>query len=242
MYRWDTGTPLDSTDVWDVQIPTTERMCIFSDGPLEIRGHFSGQVTIGSAADIRLIDDIVYDDAQFPEGRPTNPEQSRNLLGIVSEGNVVVANTIENGRNNSSGRGLAETRRQVSSITITAAIVALGESFTFEQQNDPNTGYLCIVPCGCTPDGRGGGPDDRGTIYLYGSLTQMRRGYVHRSNCSSTGYLKHYRYDKRFLTSRPPCFFDISDEDGRALFNVVQWGQGYEFPPDVEHSNVVRYN
>jgi hypothetical protein len=232
-YLWPTGTPVDSSNTRDIAI--VNHTCIFSEGPVEIRGHLTGKVTIGSAKLVRLIDDIRYDDANPVTGM--TPADSRNYLGIVSEGDVKVANTIENGRNNSNGLGRAQTNPRYTDITITAAIVALGESFTFEQQNDPDSGY---VFANCPPNGTG--PDDRGTIYLYGSITQSRRGYVHRGTCGSTGYLKKYEYDHRFLFDRPPCFFDVSDEEGRALFNIVQWGQGVEYRPEVRRWNMVRYN
>ena len=84
--------------------------------------------------------------------------------------------------------------------------------------------------------------DDRGTIYLFGSLTQMRRGYVHRTNNGSTGYLKQYRYDKRFLQTRPPGFFDAKDEYGRALFDIVQWGRGVPDDVDIRHQIYEKFN
>ncbi len=87
---------------------------------------------------------------------------------------------------------------------ITAALHALGGSFTFEQQNDPDSGYVCFD---CPGDGR----DERGTIYVYGSIWQRRRGYAHRATRGSTGYLKNYRYDQRFRQTRPPCFRDMED-------------------------------
>jgi hypothetical protein len=163
------------------------------------------------------------------------PETSHNIMGIVSEAQVKVANTPANGRENSAGQGLNQTNPNLTDVVITAAIVALGEDFTFENQNDPDSGYVCI-PC------PGNGRDDRGTIYIYGSLTQMRRGYVHRSNLGSTGYLKQYRYDRRLLLARPPCFFDATDNEGRALFNLVQWGKGAETDVDWAQKLVPRYN
>lgn len=228
MYRWPTGTPFDSTMNWPIQI--SDNTCIFVDGPLEIYGIVRGKVTIGSSGNLRIIDNIRYEDANPITGIVTNP-QSQNIMGIVSEAQVKIANTPQNGRENSAGMGLNQTNRNLTDVVITAAVVALGESFTFENQNDPDSGYVCD----CLPD-------DRGTIYLYGSLTQMRRGYVHRSTRSSTGYLKQYRYDRRLLQERPPCFFDVTDEFGHALFNLVQWGQGVEYPPSVAAGNHVRYN
>ncbi len=233
---WPTGTPYDSTRF--LMVPINGRTCMFIDGPLDVLGLVSGQITIGCSQTMRLLDDIRYIDASPLDGRlPDNNgdliPDGTNLLGLVSEGDIKVANTVLNGRRNSSGPGLAQTNRALSSIVITAAVVALGESFTFEQQNDPDSGYVCDCQ-----------PDDRGTIYLFGSLTQMRRGYVHRSTRGSTGYLKQYRYDTRFLQTRPPCFFDAKDEHGRALFDVVQWGRGVPDQADVQRNPPIleKYN
>ncbi|RPH96376.1 hypothetical protein EHM69_01540 [candidate division KSB1 bacterium] len=231
LFRFDTGAPFDSTDSWS--IPVGQGTCIFVNGPLEIKGTVTGKVTIGSHGTCRILDNIRYSDSNVRTG--VTPTSSSNILGIVSETDVKIANTPENGRENSGitggQSGNNQTNQARTSVVITAAIVALGESFTFENQNDPDSGYVCDCQ-----------PDDRGTIYVFGSITQMRRGYVHRSTRSSTGYLKKYVYDKRLLRTRPPCFFDVTDDQGHALFNVVQWGQGKEYAPDNEQWNVVRYN
>jgi type II secretory pathway pseudopilin PulG len=238
---WDTGAPMDTmTNTWT--LPVAARTCIFFTGPLDVYGIVAGEVTIGSSETVRIVDNIMYPDVNN-RGRWISPNARHdNFLGIVSEADVKVANTKANGRNNSSGRGNFQTNQDSTSCVITAAIVALGQSFTFEQQNDPDSGYVCVVPCGCSPTGGGPGPDDRGYLYILGSITQMRRGYVHRSTCQSTGYLKSYHYDQRLRNHRPPCFFSVKDESGRALFNIVQWGQAIEWAPEVQHFNVVRYN
>jgi len=227
MWHWPTGAPMDSSQ--RQTIPITDSTCIFIDGPLELHGLVQGQVTIGASGTIRIMDNIRYVDADARTG--ITPETSRNILGIVSEEDIKVANTPANGRENSAGGGENQTNPDLTDVVITGAIVALGESFTFENQNDPDSGYVCI-PC------PGDGQDDRGTIYVFGSITQMRRGYVHRSNLGSTGYLKQYRYDRRLLLARPPCFFNATDTEGRALFNLVQWGRGAEWDPRYP----LRYN
>jgi hypothetical protein len=247
MYRWPTGSEFDPRDNWIIDIAQggaeVTGTCIFVDGPLEVLGDtlhdgaFTGKVTIGSSQNLRILDNIRYVSSAFPLG--TTPLTSNDVLGLVSEGDVKIANTPANGRANSgfpcgqSGSAQNDSRR--TDITITAAIVALGESFTFENQNDPDSGY--VYNCG-----NGGGPDDRGTIYLFGSVTQARRGYVHRSTQTSTGYLKQYQYDTRLVLKRPPCFFDVTDNHGYALFNIIQWGQGQEDPADFRNDNMVRYN
>lgn len=227
MWKWPTGTEIDSADNWIVTL--TENTCIFVDAPLWMHGQVQGAVTIGSSEIVRLMDDIRYVDANARTG--ITPYSSTNIMGIVSERDVKIANTVVNGRENSNGLGLNQTNTAFTDIVITAAIVALGFSFTFENQNDPDSGYVSSTI-----------PDDRGQIWLFGSVTQMRRGYVHRSTNSSTGYLKKYKYDTRLLTKRPPCFFDVTDEEGHALFNIVQWGQGMTDQADDARGNIVRYN
>jgi hypothetical protein len=238
VYTWDRGEAFDSLTALETNFPITNNTCFFTEAPLELMGtDITGHITIGSAQLVRLMDDVRV-------GGPTSgPPQYRvlptneNYVGIVSEGDIKIANTPRNGRNNSNGMGNAQTDPDFSDIVITAAVVALGHtdvngsagSFTFENQNDPDSGYV------------GPSPDDRGQIFLYGSVTQRRRGYVHRSNNGSTGYLKQYVYDKRFLKQRPPCFFSAVDTTGRALFDFVQWGEGFDFHTTSQPVRV-RYN
>jgi hypothetical protein len=200
--RWWTGTLFDSTDSWTEEVINEE--CLFFDTPLEVQGHLTGELYIGCSHNILLMDDVVYDDADPVTG--WTPETSNNMLLLASEREIKIANTYANGRNNSNGLGLNQTNRDSTSIVITAALYALHESFTFEQQNDPDSGYVYQDPPGTIHR------DDRGTVYLFGSITQHRRGYMHRSNNGSTGYLKYWRYDHRFRTrfNPYPFFTEIS--------------------------------
>lgn len=234
VYTWADGEAFDSLQAQhdQVQLGGGEQ-CIFTESKLELMGTgILGAVTIGSAKLVRLMDDVRIG------GATTGPPDYRvlpgneNYVGIVSEGDIKIANTPANGRENSNGLGFNQGNQNLTNIVITAAVVALGESFTFEQQNDPDSGYVCTCQ-----------PDDRGMIYLYGSLTQRRRGYVHRSTRSSTGYGKQYRYDLRFLTRRPPCFFDAVDSTGHALFDIVQWGgDNAQSAQDKAAGNYVKFN
>lgn len=208
LYTWRIGTPFADTNY--VNIPTLIGTCIFCDCPLEVMGTMRGSATVGSSDNVRLIDNIRYQDADPLTGRVDS--SSTNYLGIVSEGDVLVANTPANGRDHSAGLGQAQTNPALTSIVITAAVVALGESYGFEDMNDTWDPY------------QGPAPDKRGTMYIWGSLTQKRRGYVHRSNHGGTGYLKDYHYDSRFKKQRPPCFFEALDEAGRGLFDIIAWG------------------
>jgi hypothetical protein len=189
----------------------------------------SGRCTIGSAYDIRLVDNIRYVDA---DANGVVPQTSTNMLGIVSERDIKIANTPANGRENCAGGGRYNPNQNLCGIVICAALVALNDEFQFENQNDGGDSGYVFLP----------GPDERGLIHLFGSVTQWRRGFVHRSTSNQTGYLKDYRYDNRFLINRPPCFFDATDTQGHALFDVVQWGQAVEDRNSVDRGERFRMN
>ena len=266
LYTWDLGEAFDSTEATATNFPITgtieDGFCFFTETPLELKGvNITGSITIGSASLIRLIDDVRVAGPFEPTTQPGDYRvsyENTNYVGLVSEGDIKIANTPANGREDSNFQGPNQSNQNLTDIVITAAVVALGKhqeesgfvgSFTFENQNMADSGYVC-TSCGCTPQPGGspnpncgtGGRDERGTIWLFGSLTQRRRGYVHRSCCTGTGYDKQYRYDTRFLRNRPPCFFDAVDSTGHALFNIVQWGQGQESQSDIARGVRVRYN
>jgi len=201
VYRFEIGAI--ETDTLIANIPAIFGGAMFVDGPAQLEGRVTGQVTVGASGDIRLVDNIWYTDSY---GLGVMDSNTTNMLGIVSESNIIVANTPENGRENMSMGGW--------DIYINAGMVALGESFTFEDQNDVWEGYY------------GPTPDERGTIRLWGSVAQKRRGYVHRSNHGGTGYGKDYHFDERFLQQQPPCYPDATDDLGHALFDVIAWGVG----------------
>ncbi len=230
-YKWPTGTPFDSSQNGTMSISDN---CAFFESPLEMYGTLDGAFTIGSAFTIRLLDDIRYNCVPSNDRQARVPTSCDDYLGIVSEADIKVANTPKNGRENSNGLGQNQPNTDLTDIRINAAVVALGNetrndgSFTFENQNDPDSGYVCTCA-----------PDDRGFIYLYGSVTQRRRGYVHRSTRGSTGYGKQYRYDIRLLSRRPPGFLDAVDDAGHALFDIVQWG---EDAPPQNNGTVTRFN
>ncbi len=167
---------------------------IFVDGAVRIEGTVSGQVTIGASQDIYLVDDLRYSDAgahgEFDEA------SEHSMLGVISEKNIIIANTRPNGRNNSSGEGNNAPMNR-SSIVLDGAFVALGGSFTFEDQNEDWELF------------QGPTPDDRGWIWLKGSIIQRYKGRLHTSNHQSTGYGLSAHPDARF-EDRPPPFMPES--------------------------------
>lgn len=225
-YHWPIGTELDTLDAPFVEVNCSPSACVFVDGKLDMRGVMNAtgcKLTVGCSQDIRLIDNVMLQGTNPITGQlPANAlGPNGSIIGIVSEQWIYIANTWQNGR---------ENQAQGSDIVLTAAIVSLRGSFQLEQMNDVNDPYI------------GPAPDERGEIVMTGSITQWRRGYVHRSNRGGTGYNKVYHYDSRFRYMRPPCFLGATDDDGRVLLNMVQWGQASEDPVDVAANRRLRYN
>lgn len=209
IYQYPMGTPRAESLYTHINPPTWQ--AIFIDGDCEIEGILSGRLTIGCAGNMWLIDNIRFDGANpitgmFEESAMTH------MLGLVSESNIIIKDNIPNGRNNG-GINAPQGDHNRHSIIIDAGMVALGESFTFEHQNDDWDLY------------QGPEPDERGYIYLVGAVTQWRRGYVHRSNHIGTGYLKSYNYDFRFDERPPPFYLEAMDEHGHGLFDIISWGE-----------------
>ncbi len=207
-FTWDLGEAFDSLECISdqIEIPQGEGsgLCVFTETRLELAGtEITGRITIGSAQQIRLMDDVRVG-VEYTSGPPEYriQEWCPHYIGIVSEGDIKIANTPRNGRENSSGMGMEQPNQAYTDIIIHADMIALG-SFEFEQQNDPDSGYVCD----CSPDWRG-------DIWFWGALQQCERSYLSRTNNGGTGYRLHHRFDTRLLMQRPPCFFSPIDSSG----------------------------
>ena len=159
---------------------------------------------------------------------------SDNVLGLVSGANVVVANTPENSNN----------------IIINAALMASNESFTMQYwQNDLGnniTNSIAVSPSGRNvsgrtnsppwADGRGDPPntaytdDQRGEIYLWGSVVQKYRGYVIRNNPSpyrpvgnahDIGMGKDYNYDQNLKCNPPPFYPSVEPKGADEVTSTI---------------------
>lgn len=144
-------------------IQPSQNGIIFVDGQVEVEGTVIGQYSIGSSGDMWLIDDIRYDGANLLNG-DFNPEAMPHKLALVSEGNIIIKNNRANGRENGWQFGSIPNQTDRHSIVITASLVALGESFTFEDQNDEWDIYQGPIP------------DERGIIHLRGGGGSMAAG------------------------------------------------------------------
>ena len=90
-------------------------------------------------------------------------------------------------------------------LEIDAYIIALNSSFTVEN-------YDTVL---------------KGTLTIYGGMTQERRGPVGTFNAQTdariSGYTKNYIYDERFMDAAPPYFAPLVDASGRIVYVKVSW-------------------
>lgn len=99
---------------------------VSSSERVEVKGTLDGSVTLHSEDDIFITGDIEYKNKNFQD--PDAGPISDDLLGIISEGDVIVEKNAYN--DNNDGKDL----------NIHASIMAMGESFTVEEfwQGDDN--------------------------------------------------------------------------------------------------------
>ena len=201
---------------------------IVTDGPTEYRRHDNSQWD-RCYNNIWLIDDIVYRDSNPITGEVV--ALSPHRLGLISGANVIIANTAANGW---------KDQATDFDIKINAAIMALDESFvchywqnTLTDYHSPNAG----VPDLSLADGRGpwratsglGAPtytgvsDIRGVVNLWGSIIQLKRGYMKRNSPGpysafpGVGYDKNYNFDYNLWIYPPPKFPISTDDKGDVI-------------------------
>jgi Tfp pilus assembly protein PilX len=108
---------------------------IYVQGLAQVEGKVKGQVTIGSNGDIRIMDNIIYD--TDPRTDPT----STDLLGLVSDANVIMWNSTAN--------------LDTADETVMAAIMALNTSWTAQSYNSGSPRGKLIVYGGIIQKQRG---------------------------------------------------------------------------------------
>ncbi len=206
------GEPVDTTVAPQTMALDDECDVLFFDCPITVQGILDGTLILASSGRIGLADNILYASSDPVTGAlaPGHTEK----FALVSEDEIKILNTPANGRENSHGLGYVQPNPAFTSIALNGFYIALGESFTFEQQNDPDSGYVCSCQ-----------PDNRGTIYLWGGIAQRRRGYLHRSNLISTGYQKQLRNDPALANWNLYLFAGPQESTDTLNFGDVVTGQ-----------------
>jgi hypothetical protein len=116
-----------------------ENEIVYVEGQLEAEGVVDGRVTLYSTDDIGLPNDLKYLQANPRTGDFSEDNPHVGMIGVVSEKNIIIRNTFENGKEN--GVDVAQGDWNRHSIVLNGTYMALDESFTFDHQNDDCDGY-----------------------------------------------------------------------------------------------------
>lgn len=160
------------TTTWETETLDLDEIngVISSTGKIEVEGTVKGQITVHSEDEIEIMGDIYYNT------NPMDDSTSTDMLGIVSEGDVIVDQ-------------YAYQANGSSDLTIHASIMALNTSFEVEN-------YSSGSPRGTLNLLGGIVQKNRGAVGTFYSST----GSV------ASGYAKNYMYDNRLKGSIPPSF------------------------------------
>ena len=225
---------------------------IVTDDYTEYRRHDDNDIIDRVWGNIWLIDDIVYADS-YASGEVVHPIDggTNHVLGLIAGGSVIIANTRPNG---------ARDQQYGSDIVINASILAMNGGFishywqnTLQNYHNPTyytggTGITTVIA-----DGRGGhrnyyrvkssispnfggvftgNSDFRGTVHLYGSVVQFKRGYMKRNTpgpypvpAPGLGYDKDYHYDWNLQLKPPPYFPDLQSSDNTVILKMASYGE-----------------
>jgi hypothetical protein len=125
------------------------------NGIAEVKGELAGHLTIASKNDLRIVDDVRYH--TDPRTDPT----SEDILGLISEANVVMAATSAN--------------LDSGDETLMAAVMALGTSFGAENYNAGSPRGKLKLYGGVVQMRRGA----VGTFNSHGIATGYEKAYNH---------------------------------------------------------------
>jgi hypothetical protein len=175
------------------------RGVISVNGTAGVSGTLVGRVTMHTSGTTVILDDLRYGTNPATTGRCVD------VLGLLSEQDVVVADNMLNNQANVNTTGGTERRLLDDSkdLILHSVIMTLNTSFRVQNfGSGPTTGNNCA-----------GNNNGRGCLMLLGGLIQEARGPVGTS--AATGYTKQYTYD-RCANLRPPPYFPTT---GRYLDN-----------------------
>lgn len=165
------------------------RGVIYTSGNVGVSGVVNGQITLYANGTIVLLDDTRY---------ANDPVKGvcQDMLGVISDKDVVIADNALNTPPNVSGSGSAKyySLDDTKDLYFHGVIMALGTSFRVQNYS---SGPTNVNDCNGVNNGRG-------CIYLSGGIIQQARGPVGTS--SGSGYAKRYSYDQCAIVNPPPYF------------------------------------
>jgi cytoskeletal protein CcmA (bactofilin family)/Tfp pilus assembly protein PilV len=142
-------------DIKDKVVPISDvNGLIYVDGNVRVSGVVKGQLSVAATGNIWIVNDIVYASSDA-NGKP--PANSTDLLGLISNKNVIVANTTPNR----------------SDVIINAAILTLNSSFTVQDYDSGAPRGKLTVYGSISQKVRG----PVGTISWWGGTTGYKKDY-----------------------------------------------------------------
>ena len=248
LQHFDFHPPADPADFIRNDVIMAPEAVIWVDGgQVQVVGEVNGRYTVATSApqpykmyhdstqveelncNIWILGDLVYSDSNPTTGYVVSG--SPNRLGLLSGGNIIVANTTANGKRNSAGG---------TNVQINAAMIAMNESFLIQYWQNSTAGYNFLDISGAVKgDGRGvaafrpntGNNDIRGDVMIFGSVVQDKRGYLKRNNpgpypiSMGIGYEKDYHYDRNLRDFPPPEWPETKNSDGSSSLQLDGIGE-----------------
>ena len=244
--HFDFPPPANPSDLLTNDLVTANEAVIWIEGgQVQVEGTIKGRYTVATSGPERYrmfynnttLQDLncniwIMDDLRNLDSGPSwyVTPGSPNRLGLLSGGNIIVANTRANGkRNQASG----------ADVVINAAMIAMNESFLIQYWQNSTTTYNFLDGTAIKGDGRGVNPfspptgtsDIRGTVIIDGSVVQDKRGYLKRNNpgpynvSPGIGYEKDYHYDRNLREFPPPEWPETKNSDGSSSLILSSIGE-----------------
>jgi hypothetical protein len=183
---------------------------IFVDGDVAVNGVVAGKVTVVAADDIVIVDDIV----QYAD--PGLFACERDMLGLIANDDVVVAdNTLNTPQRYGGGGGgnIYHTMSATKDEYIHAIIMAYAEFRVHNAGFGPtytDNGGLGAEPCENTAWGRG-------CLYVTGGIIQNNRGQL---GSDGTGHKLRQSYNACVQQGAPPHFPTSGTFSKRRTFEI----------------------
>jgi len=215
----------------DTELDIQGRYTVATSSPVPYKMHHDSTKIAELNCNIWIMNDLLFVDSNQSTGYVV--VGSPNRLGLLSGGNIIVANTTANGARNGGSGANADVR-------INAAMIAMNESFIIQYWQNSTAGYNFLDGSGAVKgDGRGvvpfrpntGTNDIRGDVMIFGSVVQDKRGYLKRNSpgpypiMSGIGYEKDYHYDRNLRDFPPPEWPETKNADGSSSLQLDGIGE-----------------
>lgn len=192
--RVTTARPYDAAYLWPISraLNPNFKGVIHVTGKVAVSGAVRGKITLAATGNIIIADNITY--VTNPGGTVPCNSDTRDILGLFSGNDVIMANNMLNAPWGSTSGGSVRTWANRSGDEFIHSVVLALSNFTVQDYDDGSTNYEDCE----------GANDGRGCLYLTGGIIQLARGPVGQTD--GHGYIKRYQYDACAGLNPPPYF------------------------------------